>query len=117
MRRDAILAVERGTSSWFAADPEPVYVLTSDAARTLRVSPEMVREFVRQRRLPCTWTGGRRPQRLFHAEDIDRLATERQYLALAPPPPRSRRRAPAGQLRLRLFRTAQEAKGRLRILK
>jgi Helix-turn-helix domain len=113
MRREGILA-ER--SDWDADDDLPL-LTTGDAAAVLGVSAEMVRKYVRQRRLACAWTVGRRPQRMFREREVQRLAEERGYLALAPVAPRTRRRGPQGQLRLRLFQTQAAAKGRLRIPK
>jgi excisionase family DNA binding protein len=105
---------------WPLADPEPeassLPLTTGDAARLLRVSTEMVREYVRQHRLACTTL--KNGHRLFEEREVQRFVAERAYLALAPPPPRGgRRRGSVGQLKLRLFRTTDGAKGRLRILK
>lgn len=116
MRRDVILAEP---SQWFAtpSDSDLPLLTTGDAASVLGVSPEMVRTYVQKRQLACAWTCGRRPQRMFRESEVQRLADERAYLALAPRAPRSRRRGSPGQLRLRLFQATAGAKGRLRIPK
>lgn len=52
---------------------------TSDAAKILNVSPDMVRYLERRGKLPAQYIGAGRT-RVFRLEDVERLARERSQL-------------------------------------